>query len=110
MVLLPDMSPFLRFAALACALVLSACGKQGEGERCDLNSGNLDCEVGLVCRSADQLSIQEETGWALCCPPDNGAPTVAACQAGAELPMDNDPLPAEPMPDAGVPPAGDGGV
>jgi hypothetical protein len=105
------MSPLYRFAALACALILTACGKQGEGERCDLNSGSLDCETGLVCRSADQLSITGR-GWALCCPPDDVQPTVNACRAGAELPADDDPVTQPPTgPDASAPaPAGDGGI
>jgi hypothetical protein len=97
------MSSFYRFAALACALTLIACGKQGEGERCDLNSGAPDCETGLVCRSADQLSIEQGRGWALCCPPDDVLPTVNACRAGAELPPD-DPVTQPPAgPDAGAP-------
>lgn len=106
------MSSFYRFAALACALTLIACGKQSEGERCDLNSGPLDCETGLVCRSADQLSIEQGRGWALCCPPDDVLPTVNACRAGAELPDDMDPVTPPPTgPDASAPaPVGDGGT
>jgi hypothetical protein len=101
------MSSFLRFAALACALILSACGKQGEGERCDLNSGSFDCEVGLVCRSADQIGLQGQVGWALCCPPEDQQPTVNACRAGAQLPPDEET--PNPAPDASAP-AGDGGT
>lgn len=106
------MSPLYRFAALACALILTACGKQGEGERCDLNSGSYDCETGLVCRSADQLGLQGVGGWALCCPPDGVQPSVNACRAGAELPRDDDPVTPPPAgPDASTPaPAADGGT
>jgi hypothetical protein len=104
----PDMSSHYRFAAIACALILTACGKQGEGARCDLNSGSLDCEAGLVCRSADQLSITGR-GWALCCPPDDVQPTVNACRAGAELPDDMDPVTPPTGPDASAP-VGDGGI
>ncbi|HTV23528.1 MAG TPA: hypothetical protein VMG12_32790 [Polyangiaceae bacterium] len=104
--------PAALIGALLCALVLAACGKQGEGERCDLNSGSLDCEVGLVCRSADQLSLQgQQRGWALCCPPDDSVPTVNACRAGAQLPDDDGEVPTgpTPSPDGGTP-AGDGGT
>jgi hypothetical protein len=94
----------LRFAVLAFALISTACGKQAEGERCDLNSGSLDCETGLICRSADQLSINTGRGWALCCPPDDVQPTVEACRAGARLPDEPDAT------DAGVPATGDGGT
>lgn len=105
------MSSLHRIGAFACALILTACAKQGEGERCDINSGSLDCDVGLVCRSADQLSIQGP-GWALCCPPDDALTTVNACRAGAQLPADDDEIPTDPVPpgDAGTPPAGDGGT
>jgi len=109
------MSFLHRIGALACALVLAACGKQAEGERCDINSGSLDCETGLVCRSADQLSIQGQglRGWALCCPPDGVQPSVDACRAGADLPDDEDPVEEPPPPagDAAAPPAsGDAGT
>ena len=87
-----------------CAVLLAAslfgCSKQGEGERCDLNSGNLDCDTGLICRSGDQLNIGIGEGFALCCPPDGVPPSVNACNAGAELP----PLPPRTVdagPDAG---------
>jgi hypothetical protein len=71
--------PFFR--VISCAALVLACSKQGEGERCDQNSGNLDCETGLICRGAEQLSNIEQ-GASLCCPPDGVAPTVNACRAG----------------------------
>ena len=106
------MSPLLRFVPLACALILTACGKQGEGERCDINSGingSLDCEVGLICRSADQIGLPGQVGWALCCPPEDVEPSVNACRAGAQLPMDMTPTEPPPGPDASAP-VGDGGT
>ncbi len=76
-------------------LALFGCGKQGEGERCDLNNGPLDCEAGLFCAPADQLSIEDGRGVALCCPIPPSQPSVDACRAGgSELPPDPDP-PAE---------------
>jgi hypothetical protein len=94
--------------AIALALLATACSKQGEGERCDPNSGSLDCESGLICRSADQLNITEQArGVALCCPPVGVAPSVNACSAGADLPPD----PNASTPDAAAPVvATDGGV
>ena len=96
------MRPTLLLGTLACVALLAACSKQSEGERCDTSSGNLDCETGLICRSADQLSI-EGRGVALCCPPDGVEPTVNECRAGADLPTED--LPTEPPPellDAGL--------
>ena len=97
------MSPITIVCALALAASLFGCSKQQEGERCDLNSGNLDCDTGLICRSGDQLNIGVGTGFALCCPPDGVPPTVNACTAGAELPDEpNTPVPAlDGGPDAG---------
>jgi hypothetical protein len=95
--------------AIALALLATACSKQGEGERCDPNSGSLDCESGLICRSADQLSITQTRGVALCCPPDGVLPSVNACSAGAELP--DPPAPGPGTPDAAAPAApADGGL
>ena len=79
-----------------------ACGKQGEGERCDPNSASLDCDFGLICRTSDQLN-NVSTGAGLCCPPDDVQSSVTACQAGADLPPDNNPPPAS---DAGTGDAG----
>ncbi len=98
-------------ATFCAALVCLACSKQAEGERCDTNSDNLDCESGLVCRGSDQLSIAG-TGIALCCPQDGVPPSVDACRAGTELPMDPLPPEPDPVPDALPVPgvdAGDGG-
>ena len=79
--------------ALLSASLLSGCSKQGEGERCDLNSGSLDCESGLICTPADDLNVPGEgRGVALCCPVDTIQQTVDACRAGSDLPVDpNDP-------------------
>lgn len=89
----------LPLLALTFSLLAAACGKQGEGERCDINNTGVDCEPGLTCRSADQLNIEGGRGVALCCPIDPTRPTVTACQAGAELPPEDE---TPPMPvDAG---------
>src|ERR1044071_8900619 len=63
------MSLHTTFCAVLLAASLFGCAKQGEGERCDLNSGNLDCDTGLICRSGDQLNIGIGEGFALCCRP-----------------------------------------
>jgi hypothetical protein len=87
--------------ALSCLMFLSGCAKQSEGDRCDQNSGNLDCDTGLICRSGDQLGLSGR-GVALCCPPDGVPPTVNACRAGATLPTELEPdQPQTPVVDAG---------
>jgi hypothetical protein len=79
--------PLLRICA--CVALVWACGHQSEGERCDLNNGNLDCADGLECRSGAQLSSAfNSKGIALCCPVGDVSTTVDACRAGAQLPPD----------------------
>jgi hypothetical protein len=93
----------LRATLCAIALLASACARQAEGERCDINSGSPgDCEQGLVCRTSDQPGLQGR-GVALCCPLSEGPSTVNACRAGAQLPPEEN-VPA-PILDAGAVPA-----
>lgn len=78
---------------LSLCLVLGwGCAKQAEGERCDLNNGDLDCDTGLACRGEANLSIQGGIrGAALCCP-SAGEITVDACRTAAEF---NEEMPEE---------------
>jgi len=52
--------------ALVTLLAVSApgCGLQGEGERCNLKNGDVDCTEGLKCTSALDLGGQSD----ICCP------------------------------------------
>ena len=61
-------------------LVLPACNKQAEGQRCDILNGDDDCDTsaGLVCRRTNQ----PVSGSAYCCP-STGASTHQECQATA---------------------------
>ena len=56
----------LRFSLLALAgsLLASACGAQGEGERCNADNGNDDCQEGLVCKTSRELESNAD----ICCP------------------------------------------
>jgi len=73
---------------LLCLALGWGCSKQGEGERCDTNNLDLDCDTGLICKGEAQLSIRGR-GIALCCPA-TGASSVTACQAVAVLPPESD--------------------
>ena len=100
-----DVVPFplprvLGLCLIGLALALG-CAKQGEGERCDQNNADLDCEPGLVCRGEAQLSIKGR-GIALCCPIGAGT-TVEACRAAPPLPSEPDAGPPELPPDAAPP-------
>ncbi len=55
----------------ASAIFMGACSNQGEGDRCDTQNGNDDCQDGLICKS----------GINVCCPQDPAQATVLQCQA-----------------------------
>jgi hypothetical protein len=63
-------------AGLLCAL--PSCGKQAEGQRCDVLAGDSDCEDNLVCTAKDTLGTLSD----ICCPPAGVAPTDLACAGG----------------------------
>jgi hypothetical protein len=69
------------FLLLVCAGFAVGCGRQGEGERCDVRNGNADCESGLVCTPAsDLIRVAGGENAALCCPA-RGQASVTACIA-----------------------------
>ena len=76
------MRPFrpLFVVATVCAL-FAGCSDQGEGERCDPNNGNLDCQSGLNCIKASDLAVSKGSAdkWGLCCPANPQAATIDAC-------------------------------
>ena len=97
--------PTPMFRIFFIGMLAVARAKQSEGERCDTNNGSLRGDTGLICRSASggQLSITGR-GVALCCPPDDVAPSVDACRAGAaQLPPETPPVttPADAGTDSG---------
>jgi hypothetical protein len=107
----PGFGRGLASCGLFVCLALAGCSKQGEGERCDQNNGNLDCETNLVCKGEAQLGLQGNTrGIGLCCPASNES-AVDACRVAAMLRPEPDaglieetPAPPEPTPDAGAQP------
>ena len=59
-------------------LVLSACSNNGEGERCQVNNNDDDCEQGLVCLAASQVNPNYNSS-DRCCPLDRSTATHPAC-------------------------------
>ena len=86
--------PFTSFLGLLVlvAALPSACADQGEGERCDRENNNADCEPGLVCTAIEQLAGGEKgpPGAALCCPANSEEARVEACQGASSTIPDND--------------------
>jgi hypothetical protein len=61
----------LAAAGWLCVLLLG-CSRQGEGERCDTNNNNEDCESGLECRQ-----LRSPNRGAVCCSENS---TEEVCQ------------------------------
>ncbi len=59
------------------ALVPFACSNQAEGQRCNVDNGNDDCESGLVCTSSRELGGNAD----ICCPA-SGQSTSPECTKG----------------------------
>lgn len=59
-------------------LALSACSNNAEGERCQVNNNNDDCENGLLCLAASQVN-PSYNGSDRCCPADRALATHPAC-------------------------------
>ena len=69
-------------------VTLAACSNQGEGDRCQAENGNDDCQSGLVCLAATQKSFNGGDGRLVnppynnsdrCCPADRSQATHPAC-------------------------------
>lgn len=71
----------------ACAIFMGACGNAGEGDYCEVDNGNDDCQNGLTCQPAG-------TG-AICCPQDPALATTPGCSKSATAGQDASGIPAE---------------
>ena len=68
-------------------VALAACSNGGEGERCQAENGNDDCQSGLVCLAATQKAFNGGKGLVnppfnnsdRCCPLDRASTTNPAC-------------------------------
>jgi hypothetical protein len=69
--------PYLSFVI---ALAFAACSDQGEGDRCDQNSGNKDCASGLFCVPSQELADKMQGD--RCCPEVITANTDSRCRRG----------------------------
>jgi hypothetical protein len=67
--------------AFAWIALPTGCAEQGEGDRCDIRSGNADCDDGLECVEAESLL---DTSTSRCCP--SRAESTGACARGNATP------------------------
>lgn len=96
---MPSFRTFPHLVSVLGLLLVTSCGEQAEGERCERSNDSNDCAAGLVCKS-----LQDLTGasvGAVCCPESN--PTTAICHPqnlNLDTGDDEEPEPA-PAADAG---------
>lgn len=69
----------LIFLAGLLTLPMTSCGRQTEGERCDPENGDQDCDSGLVCRLASELRNARQDMVDRCCPENKDDYNVSSC-------------------------------
>ncbi|MEZ4301035.1 MAG: hypothetical protein R3B70_39230 [Polyangiaceae bacterium] len=73
----PSLLPALVIlVAASLTALVPGCGKNGEGERCDRENNDVDCEPPLVCTPAYLIGRPSD----LCCPSDLSSATDARCK------------------------------
>ena len=96
----------LLMSMLGVFTTLVACSDQGEGDRCQAENGNQDCQSGLVCLAATQKPFSGANVGLVnapynnsdrCCPADRSQATHPACTP-----------PTAPVSDSSIPPEATG--
>jgi len=95
---------FVTTFAVAAWVVLVACSNNGEGERCQVENNNDDCQDGLICLSKSNVNQGYNNG-DRCCPVDRSTATHPACTQ-LQNPIAGD---SAPPPDTGPTPTTDSG-
>jgi hypothetical protein len=82
----PALPALLLLALVASMTAAVACSNQGEGDFCDSNNGNNDCQDGLECVPAPGVtgSVNRDR----CCPVLPAQPTTAACSLSTTTVID----------------------
>ncbi|MBK8258228.1 MAG: hypothetical protein IPK82_36865 [Polyangiaceae bacterium] len=72
----PLLSSLVVLFAVSVSALIPGCDKQGEGERCDRENGDLDCASPLVCTQGFVLGQTSD----VCCPGDLASATAPECK------------------------------
>jgi hypothetical protein len=82
----PSLPALLLLAFVGAATASVACSNQGEGEFCDPNNGNNDCQDGLECIAAP--GVTSAVNRDRCCPIPPAQPTTTACSLSTTTVID----------------------
>jgi hypothetical protein len=74
------LAPTPLLVAVALGAFGGCAGSAEEGEACDRDNGNADCESGLICRGEWEIRAKES----VCCPAPPAKPSVDACKPQIE--------------------------
>lgn len=66
-------------ASLVALVLLVACSRQEEGDRCSVENDDNDCESGLICIDYHDLRGGEADEVSRCCPPEGEPISNARC-------------------------------
>lgn len=62
--------------SLFAPLAFASCSSSAEGESCEIENGNDDCEEGLICRGPWEVNSKEP----VCCPRPPTKPSSSSCE------------------------------
>jgi len=82
---------------LAAFVVVAACSNEGEGEPCDPDNGNNDCQDGYACVVPPNPNATNAPH--VCCPGEGQSPTTPECTVNGNVKTGD----ASPPPDSALP-------
>lgn len=87
-------------------LAFTSCSQSAEGESCEIENGNDDCEEGLICRGPWEVNSKEP----VCCPRPPTKPSSSACEPKLNHHTPDPSVDAAPIPPGDSSAGGSGGT
>jgi uncharacterized membrane protein YgcG len=87
-------------------LAFASCSHSAEGESCELENGNDDCDEGLICRGPWEVSSKEP----VCCPRPPAKPSSSSCEPKLQHHTPDPGVDAAPIPPGDGSSGGSGGT
>jgi hypothetical protein len=87
-------------------LAFASCSHSAEGESCEVENGNDDCDEGLICRGPWEINSKEP----VCCPRPPAKPSSSACEPKLDHHTPDPSVDASPIPPGDGSSGGSGGT